>query len=159
MVERESSSGASDSEQSDDSGARTRQWANMQQEEEMDQVFIDEDLDEDELLPDVFDADLIQLVKTEHCQLCDTKFSMFGSAMHNCRKCGKAVCDPCSRSQRRLSKMEKKKYRVCDECDCLLSNYNFTRMYEREIEDKKQQLEEVTTNIERCSEEINEKTD
>jgi hypothetical protein len=48
---------------------------------------------------------------------------------------------------------------VCDECDCLLSNYNFTRMYEREIEDKKQQLEEVTSNIERCGEEINEKTD
>lgn len=55
--------------------------------------------------------------------------------------------------------MEKKKYRVCDECDCLLSNYNFTRMYQREIDDKKTQLEEITQRIESCQEEINERTD
>lgn len=91
--------------------------------------------------------------------LCDTKFSMFGASTHNCKKCGKAVCDSCSKSQRRLSKLEKKKYRVCDECDCLLSNYNFSKMYAREIEDKKQTLDEITARIEHTQEEISERTD
>jgi len=92
----------------------------------MDCVFIDEDQEEDELLPEFFDPEVIQMLKSDVCQLCSTKFAMFGSAsQHNCKKCGKSICDSCSKSKRRLSKLEKTKFRVCDECDCLLSNTIF----------------------------------
>jgi hypothetical protein len=68
--------------------------------------------------------------------LCSQKFGLLNSAK-NCKKCGKCICDACSKPRRRLSKLEKSKFRVCDECDILLSNYNFTRMYTREIEEKR----------------------
>ena len=77
------------------------------------------------------------MLKAENCMLCSTKFSTFLNSQHNCKKCGKAVCDACSRSKRRLSRLDKDKFRVCDECDTLLSNYNFSRMYMREIQEKK----------------------
>jgi hypothetical protein len=44
--------------------------------------------------------------------------------------------------------MDKSKFRVCDECDTLLSNYNFSRMYLRETEEKKQALLEIQQRVE-----------
>jgi hypothetical protein len=58
-----------------------------------------------------------------------------------------------------LSKLEKTKFRVCDECDTLLSNYNFSRMYMREIDDKKNQLDEIQKRVEHTTEEINERSE
>ena len=58
-----------------------------------------------------------------------------------------------------MSKLEKTKFRVCDECDTLLSNYNFSRMYMREIDDKKNQLDEIQKRVEHTTEEINERTE
>ena len=112
----------------------------------MDCVFIDEDQEEDELLPDFFDHLAVQKEKSDNCQLCQSKFGFMGS--HNCKRCGVAVCDSCSRSKRRLSKLDKDKLRVCDDCDTLLSNYNFQRMYLREIDDKKAQLSEIQQRVE-----------
>ena len=125
----------------------------------MDCVFIDEDQEEDELLPEFFDPEVIQMLKSDNCMLCSQKFAFLSASQHNCKKCGKSICDACSKSKRRLSKLEKTKFRVCDECDCLLSNYNFSRMYMREIEDKKQQLEEIQHRVEHTQEEISERTD
>jgi hypothetical protein len=108
----------------------------------MDCVFIDEDQEEDELLPDFYDCDMVQMLKSDTCMLCPQKFAIF-SPQHNCKKCGKSICGDCSKNKRRLSKMDKNKFRVCDECDTLLSNYNFSRMYARETEEKKQALAEI----------------
>ena len=58
-----------------------------------------------------------------------------------------------------MSKLEKTKFRVCDECDTLLSNYNFSRMYMREIDDKKNQLDEIQKRVEHTTEEINERSE
>lgn len=114
----------------------------------MDCVFIDEDQEEDELLPDFFDPEVIQMQKSDNCMLCSQKFAFLSASQHNCKKCGKSICDACSKSKRRLSKLDKAKLRVCDECDTLLSNYNFSRMYMREIEDKKNALQEVQARVE-----------
>lgn len=89
--------------------------------------------------------------------LCQSKFGFLGA--HNCKRCGIAVCDGCSRSKRRLSKLDKDKLRVCDDCDTLLSNYNFERMYLREIEDKQNALKEVQQKVEHTQEEISERTE
>jgi hypothetical protein len=125
---------------------------------EMDCVFLDEDQEEDELLPELFDPESIQLIKAENCMLCTTKFG-FLTVQHNCRKCGKAVCDTCSRNKRRLSKIDKDKFRVCDECDILLSNYNFSRMYMREISDKKANLSQLKDRIEQVRDDVGERTE
>lgn len=90
--------------------------------------------------------------------MCAAKFGIF-SLQHNCKKCGKAVCDTCSKSKRRLSKIDKDKFRVCDECDILLSNYNFSRMYMREINDKKTNLAQLQNRIEQVRDEVSERTE
>lgn len=123
----------------------------------MDCVFIDEDQEEDELLPDFFDPLSVQKEKSDNCMLCQSKFGFMGT--YNCKRCGVAVCDPCSKSKRRLSKLDKDKLRVCDDCDTLLSNYNFQRMYMREIEDKKANLAEIQQRVEHTQEEISERTE
>ena len=98
------------------------------------------------------------MIKADNCLLCAAKFGIF-SLQHNCKKCGKAVCDTCSKSKRRLSKIDKDKFRVCDECDILLSNYNFSRMYMREINDKKTNLVQLQNRIEQVRDEVSERTE
>lgn len=53
-----------------------------------------------------------------------------------------------------MSKLEKSKHRVCDECDALLSNHNLEKMFQREVGSKKanfdetkQRLKEIDRNI------------
>ena len=75
--------------------------------------------------------------------LCGDAFKMLLVAKHNCRKCGKMVCENCSKSRRRLCKMEKSKHRVCDECDALLSNYLLEKMFQREVSSKRSNFEEM----------------
>jgi hypothetical protein len=94
---------------------------------------------EEDSLPELFDPSTVVKQKSDQCQLCNTPFSGKMSAMilvskdkmrHNCKRCGISVCTLCSASsKRRLSKIDKKKYRVCDECDTLMSNVNFDQMY------------------------------
>lgn len=93
----------------------------------MDCVFLDDERKEEDALPELFDVNQVDMLTGTHCMLCSHKFGsvfMIGSEAENCSRCGKAVCDPCSSQKRRLSKLEKKKYRVCDLCDTVLSNYN-----------------------------------
>ena len=101
---------------------------------------------------------MVQMLKADACMLCPQKFAIF-SPQHNCKKCGKSICGDCSKNKRRLSKMDKSKFRVCDECDTLLSNYNFSRMYSRETEEKKQALLEIQQRVEHTQEEIQERTE
>ena len=62
---------------------------------------------------------------------------------HNCKRCGKAVCDACSKQKRRLCQNDTKRYRVCDECDTLMENHMLDGMFERESQTKKQDFEEL----------------
>eukprot|EP00829_Urostomides_striatus_P017736 TRINITY_DN6214_c0_g1_i1.p2 TRINITY_DN6214_c0_g1~~TRINITY_DN6214_c0_g1_i1.p2 ORF type:complete len:110 (+),score=27.11 TRINITY_DN6214_c0_g1_i1:144-473(+) len=39
------------------------------------------------------------------------------------RKCGKNVCDDCSTGMRKLSKNDPNRYRVCDDCDNEMTNW------------------------------------
>jgi len=67
---------------------------------------------------------------------------------HHCRRCGRCVCTLCSSSpQRRLSKVDKKKYRVCDECDTLMSNVNFDQMYQNCLRQQDEAMNEVKHQI------------
>ena len=75
--------------------------------------------------------------------LCSDTFSVVRLFKHNCRKCGKMVCENCSKARRRLSKLEKTKHRVCDECDALLSNHLLEKMFQREVASKKANYEEM----------------
>jgi len=61
-----------------------------------------------------------------------------GLGCKNCKRCGKAVCENCAKHKRRLSKLEDKVYRVCDECDTVLANYNLDQMFAREVASKRQ---------------------
>ena len=62
---------------------------------------------------------------------------------HNCKRCGKAVCENCSKQQRRLCQIDQRRYRVCDECDALMANHLLEKMFEREVQTKKADYEEM----------------
>lgn len=110
----ESGSGSS----SDSSGNR---WnPDVLDDMECKNVFVD---DAEEHLPELFDHERIPKVKTEECQLCQETFNLLKRQRHYCKSCGLSVCDLCSQSSRRLSKMDKKEHRVCDKCDHTLSNH------------------------------------
>ena len=89
---------------------------------------------EEDHLPELFDVSAVEKRQSSVCELCNAQLASKVSSMlsakdkskHHCRRCGRCVCNMCSQSpQRRLSKQDKKKYRVCDECDTLMSNVNF----------------------------------
>ena len=55
--------------------------------------------------------------KDNACFHCDSKFSLFGTGRHHCRKCGNSCCDNCSASTARLPQMGyNKPVRVCISC-------------------------------------------
>lgn len=111
---------------------------------------------EEDTLPELFDVKAVVHAKSEHCGLCQAPFSSKVSMLlstkdkqkHHCRRCGIAVCTLCSGSpKRRLSKIDKNKYRVCDECDTLMSNVNFDQMYQTCLRQQDETLAEVKRNI------------
>lgn len=89
---------------------------------------------EEDNLPELFDPKSVPPQNADSCSLCSASFqgkmqSLFtnkAKERHHCRRCGLSVCGLCSAApKRRLSKIDKKKYRVCDECDTLMANVNF----------------------------------
>lgn len=81
-------------------------------------------------LPEFFDEkeQKKKWMDTENCQLCDSKFT-FMKRKHNCRRCGRCLCDKCSKNERALSRHSIKKHRVCDRCDFKLENIEFENTY------------------------------
>eukprot|EP00347_Sterkiella_histriomuscorum_P005670 403355710 len=113
---------------------------------------------EEDNLPDIFDTKKIKKQKTENCGLCEKNLGRSALAgaitgtgsfhkRHHCRKCGTTVCSLCSQQKRRLSKVDKKKYRVCDVCDTLMSNCNFESMYDNCLKQQASTLSELKKNI------------
>lgn len=59
-----------------------------------------------------------------YCELCEKTFNKLkGVSRHHCRKCNQSVCQSCSNNKRKLAKNDDTLYRVCDYCDCQLSNF------------------------------------
>ena len=85
-------------------------------------VFIE---DEDDHLPDFFDVDKVNKTKKDECGLCFESIGGILKKRNYCKKCGSNVCELCSQTHRRLSKSDKREYRVCDSCDHQMSNYQF----------------------------------
>ena len=79
---------------------------------------------------------------------------MLQSEAVNCNRCGKAVCEQCSTSKRRLSKLEKKKYRVCDYCDTVLVNFSLDQMWAREVGNKQNRREDMKDAIRDISKDV-----
>jgi len=105
-------------------------------------VFVDDGNDEDRL-PDFFDTNIIheRRHKKNYCMLCLIEFGGFGKLgvgkkRLNCKKCGISVCELCSQTSRRLSKMDKKSYKVCDRCDHSMSNTMFKDNLKNDIRSK-----------------------
>jgi len=70
--------------------------------------------------------------------LCFEQFNMLLKKRNYCKKCGSSVCELCSQSSRRLSKSDKREYRVCDACDHHLSNSLFNLKMQEEIAKRKE---------------------
>lgn len=53
------------------------------------------------------------------------------------------MCSLCSNNSIRLSKLDPKKYKVCDQCDTMMSNINFEGMYVSCITKQKETLHDL----------------
>jgi hypothetical protein len=119
-------------------------WANMNQNGEMEGTchFL---TNEEDNLPDAFDVRLVHKHKSDSCSLCNVTFSVWqaNTKMKNCSRCGLAVCPKCSNQRIRLSKIDTKKYRVCDKCDTLMANPDFEKMLQNLIEKQNMQADEL----------------
>ncbi len=91
-----------------------------------------------------------KFVNTKACEVCDKLFG-FGSSKHHwykvlrakknerqnySRKCGKCVCDDCSKNKRQLSRQDKNFYRVCDYCDKKMGYANIEAVF-KSVEDNR----------------------
>ncbi len=61
----------------------------------------------------------------KNCEICESEFKKIlnKNPPRHCKRCAKAVCKICSDNKKQLSKEDNTKYRVCDECDTILENY------------------------------------
>ena len=146
--------------ESEDSSAGPSRW--MQPSSlEMDCIFLeDENTKEENFLPQIFDIDSIHQLDSRVCMLCSETFGRMRMIFkHNCKRCGKAVCENCSKVQRRLCVIDTKKHRVCDECDALLANHLLEQMFEREVQTKKQAYEDASAQLKDTKVSLNEAKD
>ena len=134
--------------ESDDSDAGPTRWKEPNS-LEMDCIWLeDESMKDDSALPQIFDLDAIVPLDSRFCMLCSETYGHFRMLQKkNCRRCGKSVCESCSKSSRRLSQIDKKTHRVCDECDALMANHLLLKMFEREAQNKKNNYEEKRSQL------------
>lgn len=86
-------------------------------------VYIEEK-EGDDNLPNFFDVNIIRKRDEKHCLLCNMNFSLLKKKIF-CKYCGISTCENCCNNTRRLSKIDKRQYKVCDKCDNKLSNRMF----------------------------------
>lgn len=98
------------------------------------------------------------MLTSTHCMLCSKQFGSgvfsLGSDQNNCNRCGKSICDQCSQAKHRLSKLEKKKYRICDVCETILLNYKLDQMWAREVSTKEVRREDMKDAIRDTAKEV-----
>ena len=85
-----------DSDEESDSDDGPKRWEKPSS-LEMDCVFLEDEQEEDGL-PEQFTLESIEKLKSDNCMLCSETFNLIRLvAKHNCRRCGKMVCENCSR--------------------------------------------------------------
>ena len=138
----------SEDESGSDSDAGPQRWQQPSS-LEMDCIFLEDDSTKEEnVLPQIFDIDSVIQLDSRFCMLCSETFGRIRMIFkHNCKRCGKAVCENCSKQQRRLCQIDSKKHRVCDECDALMANHLLEKMFEREAISKKQNWEDLRAQL------------
>lgn len=57
-------------EEESDENEITNRWSNVQSDLEMDHVFLDDDQEEEDLLPELFDPESVHMLKADNCMLC-----------------------------------------------------------------------------------------
>ena len=82
-------------------------WANAladeeENEEMVENVYIEDSEEEEQKLEEVFDQNTILMEAGDECYFCPKSKGLLTS-LYNCQKCGKRVCDLCSKNERRLS--------------------------------------------------------
>ena len=61
-----------------------------------------------------------------NCDICKIKFTVkLGKyPMRHCKRCARAVCEPCSGNKRLVARTLAEPQRVCDYCDTEMDNYH-----------------------------------
>mmetsp|Transcript_27832 Transcript_27832/g.26887 ORF Transcript_27832/g.26887 Transcript_27832/m.26887 type:complete len:165 (-) Transcript_27832:503-997(-) len=76
---------------------------------------------------------------------------------HHCRRCGKTVCSKCGTNKRYLSKKDKKNlYRICDQCDTILSNFKLKQTVDSNIQAQRDQIEIIDFTLQQTQDRLNE---
>jgi hypothetical protein len=65
----------------------------------------------------------------------------------HCKRCGKSVCETCSKTKRQLSQSNPEKERVCDECDTKMDNYLIQQNHEEVITAQTEKIENMNNMI------------
>ena len=107
-------------------------------------------LESTDSLPPTFDLKSVKRVAgTKQCMLCEAEFTkMFpANPIRHCKRCGKSICDICSRTKRQLSQADTEKHRVCDECDTLMDNYLIKQNHEEVIAAQTEKIENMNNMI------------
>lgn len=88
----------SEEDESEDSDAGPARWKEPSS-LEMDCIFLeDENTKEENNLPQIFDTDSVHQLDSRFCMLCSETFGRIRMIFkHNCKRCGKAVCENCSK--------------------------------------------------------------
>ena len=64
----------------------------------------------------------------KNCMLCEASFTKLGkNPIRHCKMCAQAVCMVCSDTRRQISQDDKEKYRICDECDTKIDNFQLIK--------------------------------
>ena len=96
-----------------------------------------------EKLPQTFDVKAIEkkrVPNTEYCMLCEDKFTMVKNPIRHCKMCAKSICNVCSLQKRQLCLQDTNKYRVCDECDTKLDNWEMQENHKEVINAQMQKI-------------------
>lgn len=105
----ESSSSDDETDSSDDRDSETdnNRW-DQPNSLEMDCVWlVDDKMKDESALPQIFDLEAVFQQESRFCMLCSEIYGNFLMRQKkNCRRCGKSVCESCSKASRRLSQID-----------------------------------------------------
>ena len=104
-------------------------------------------------LPDTFDKSKVKRKPKDTCMLCEAPFTgnlviVNRNPIRHCKRCGKSVCQVCSESFKRLSKDDPVAYRICDQCDFEMQNWEVTNNLKQVKEATNDKIEILNSQVE-----------
>ena len=81
--------------------------------------------------------------------ICESEFKALlnKNPIRHCKRCAKAVCKLCSDNKKQLSKDDPTKYRVCDECDTILENYELQYEHQQILQNQQEKIEKMEQKV------------